>query len=197
MLSELLEKVAQGLDARGVPYMVIGGQAVLVYGEPRMTRDIDVTLGVGPEGLAKVEDLVANLSLKMLPERPAEFVRERMVLPCKDENSGFRIDFIFSFTPYERQAIERARGIPIGASTVRFASPEDIVIHKLVAGRPRDLDDVRSILLKNATVDRAYIEHWLRQFDQALGRGTLESFRALQNSIKRLQGPEEGGEYAD
>ncbi len=49
MFQQLLESIAQGLDARGLPYMVIGGQAVLLYGEPRLTRDIDITLGVGPE----------------------------------------------------------------------------------------------------------------------------------------------------
>ncbi|HXJ91480.1 MAG TPA: nucleotidyl transferase AbiEii/AbiGii toxin family protein [Terriglobia bacterium] len=184
MLSELLEKLAQGLDARDVPYMVIGGQAVLVYGEPRMTRDIDVTLGIGPEGLAKVEDLMLTLGLTTLPESPAEFVHQRMVLPCKDEESGFRIDFIFSFTPYERQAIERARSVQVGNTKVRFASPEDLIIHKMVAGRPRDEEDVRGILLKTS-VDVPYIENWLRQFDQALGRGTLERFQNLRQSIHK------------
>ena len=185
MLSELLEKLAHGLDARRVPYMVIGGQAVLVYGEPRMTRDIDITLGVGPEELAKVEDLVSTLGLKTLPESPAEFVRQRMVLPCKDEKSGFRIDFIFSFTPYERQAIERARAVQIGNTKVRFASPGDLIIHKMAAGRPRDEEDVRGILLKTGPIDVPYIEHWLRQFDQALGRGTLESFQNLRQSVHK------------
>jgi hypothetical protein len=43
MFQQLLETIALGLEKRGIPYMVIGGQAVLLYGEPRLTRDIDVT----------------------------------------------------------------------------------------------------------------------------------------------------------
>ena len=45
MVKQLLERVALGLESREVPYMIIGGQAVLVYGEPRLTQGVDVTLG--------------------------------------------------------------------------------------------------------------------------------------------------------
>jgi hypothetical protein len=51
MYKELTSAIARSLDGKGIPYMLIGGQAVLVHGEPRLTRDIDITLGVGPEGL--------------------------------------------------------------------------------------------------------------------------------------------------
>ena len=46
MFQSLLARLVLELEARGLPYMVIGGQAVLVHGEPRLTRDIDITLGV-------------------------------------------------------------------------------------------------------------------------------------------------------
>jgi predicted nucleotidyltransferase len=183
MLSDLLERLARGLESRGIPYMVIGGQAVLIYGEPRMTRDIDVTLGIGPEGLGQIEELAASLGLEILRPSHAEFVRDRMVLPCGDAESGFRVDFIFSFTPFERQAIERAPAVRIGETEVRFASVEDLIIHKMVAGRPRDEEDVRGILLKTHEIDFAYIENWLRQFDEALGRPLLERFQSLRQSI--------------
>lgn len=184
MLSELLERVASGLQSRSIPYMVIGGQAVLVYGEPRMTRDIDVTLGVGPEHLGQIEEFVSSLDLKILRPSHAEFVRDRMVLPCGDPESGFRVDFIFSFTPFERQAIEHARAIRIGTTDVHFASPEDLIIHKMVAGRPRDEEDVRGILLKTPGIDFAYVEGWLRQFDEVLGRPVLAAFQKLRESTE-------------
>jgi hypothetical protein len=47
MFTPLLERIALGLEKRQIAYMIIGGQAVLIYGEPRLTRDMDVTLGVG------------------------------------------------------------------------------------------------------------------------------------------------------
>ena len=54
MFERLLKSIAQGLERLGIPYMLIGGQAVLLYGEPRLTRDIDVTLGVGLERFEEV-----------------------------------------------------------------------------------------------------------------------------------------------
>ena len=44
--------------------MVIGGQAVLLYGEPRLTKGIDITLGVDLENLSKVIDMVKSIDLQ-------------------------------------------------------------------------------------------------------------------------------------
>jgi hypothetical protein len=46
--------------------MVIGGQAVLLYGEPRLTRDIDVTLGIGVEELGRIKKVLPAKRLKSL-----------------------------------------------------------------------------------------------------------------------------------
>lgn len=54
MFAALLEKIALKLEELNIPYMVIGGQAVLLYGEPRLTRDIGVTLGVGTEAIVRL-----------------------------------------------------------------------------------------------------------------------------------------------
>lgn len=51
----------------------------------------------------------------------------------------------------------------MGQQRVSFASPEDVVILKIIAGRPRDLEDVRSILLKNPPMDSGYIRNWLKE----------------------------------
>jgi hypothetical protein len=96
-----------------------------------------------------------------------------MVFPVKDDSTGIRIDFIFSFTSYEKKAIKRAKEIPIKKTIVKFASPEDVIIHKIFAGRARDLDDVKSILLKNPSVDLPYIRKWLSEFDTSLSEKDL------------------------
>ena len=163
--------------------MVIGGQAVLLYGEPRLTRDIDVTLGIGVDGLAKVSEIFSTVPLRLLVADAGEFVARTMVLPTVHEESGIRVDFIFSFSPYERQAIERAVDVPLGRTRVKFASLEDVVIHKLIAGRPRDLEDIKSILIKNPGYDSGYLERWLKDFEDSLGQGLLDLFRSVLKEI--------------
>ncbi len=182
MFSQLLERIALGLEQRQIPYMVIGGQAVLIYGEPRLTRDIDVTLGVGPERLADLLAFAEASGWRVLIEGSTEFVQRTMVLPLADPGSGIRIDFIFSYSPYEQQALERVRRVQVGKAAVRFAAAEDLIVHKIVAGRPRDLEDVRSVLLKNPGIDHGYIRHWLAEFDRSLGLSSLQTFEDLAQS---------------
>jgi len=165
MFEEILARIAAGLNRHRIPYMIIGGQAVLLYGEPRLTRDIDITLGVNIDRLAELIAVVKELSLKHLPEDVEAFVAQTMVLPAVDEATGIRVDFIFSFLPYEREAIGRARKIMVLNQDICFASPEDVIIHKIFAGRPRDIEDVRTVLVKNPGVDISYIRNWLEEFD--------------------------------
>jgi len=183
VFERLLKKIALQLKGASISYMVIGGQAVLVYGEPRLTRDIDITLGMGVDGLDRVKKIIKAIGLKSLVEKEKAFVERNMVLPTLDKKSGIRVDFIFSFSPYERQAIGRARDIKLGRSLVRFASLEDVVIHKMIAGRARDLDDVKSILLKNPKYDLVYIKKWLKEFDKSLGGKFLKVFRNIEKEI--------------
>jgi predicted nucleotidyltransferase len=179
LFKRLLAEVATILEDADIPYMVIGGQAVLLYGEPRMTRDIDVTLGVDIDRIDTVLAAFEASSFRPLPESVRSFVTETHVLPMEDASTRIRLDLIFSFSPYEREALSRVRKIDIDSVLVRFASPEDVVIHKLVAGRPRDVEDVRHILSMQEKIDDKYIRGWLKQFDTALDRELVKQFNEI------------------
>lgn len=178
MFARLLERLATELEAAGLPYMIIGGQAVLLYGEPRLTRDIDVTLGVDVDRLDDVLELIGRVGVEPLVDAK-EFTPRTMVLPCIERSSGIRVDLLFSFSPYEREAIGRVREVAVGGARVRFASPEDLVVHKIVAGRPRDLEDVVGVIAKNPAVDLGYVRRWLAQFEQAMERPMLSTLDTL------------------
>lgn len=183
MFEELISRIASALKSRQIPYMIIGGQAVLLYGEPRFTRDIDITLGVNIDSLDEVLSIAEELSIKPIPHDIMTFVSQTMVLPALDKVSGMRVDFIFSFTPYESEAIERAKRVLLMGEEVCFASPEDLIIHKIFAGRPRDMEDARTILLKNPDIDLGYIRKWLKQFDASVdGMNFLNTFEGILNS---------------
>jgi len=167
MFDKALARIGASLEKAGIPYMIIGGQAVLLYGEPRLTSDIDIILSVNIDRLDTLLAVARQLSLKPLPEDIGTFVRQTMVLPVLDEATGIRMDFIFSFTPYESQAIRRAKRVRILDHDVCFTSIEDLIIHKIFAGRPRDIEDVEMVILKNPDVDLRYVTKWLDTFDAA------------------------------
>lgn len=185
MFEKILSGVARCLERHDIPYMIIGGQAVLLHGEPRLTRDIDVTLGVNTDRLDNLIAAIEELPLRPLPEDIMSFVGQTMVLPAVDEASGIRVDFIFSFMPYEAEAIRRATKVMVLDQGVSFAAPEDIVVHKIFAGRPRDIEDARSILLKNPEIDLSYIRDWLKEFDAASDE--KEFVRTFEGILKTLE----------
>ena len=87
------------------------------------------------------------------------------MLPTSDEATGIRVDLIFSTTPYEAVAIARAVRVEVRGQPVPFATAEDLILHKLFARRPRDLEDVRGVVRrKGAELDWEYMRHWATQF---------------------------------
>ena len=108
-----------------------------------------------------------------------DFVRKTMVLPMIHKETKIRVDFILSFTPYEAQAIKRGRKVKMAEAMVNFISPEDLIIHKIFFGRPRDLEDAGKVILKNSGMDFKYIEHWLRELGEALQKDFISIFKKL------------------
>jgi len=105
--------------------------------------------------------------LDILPKNPEEFAVQTAVLPCEDPVSKLRVDFIFSFTDYERQALGRTKKVELNGYPVCFASCEDVIIHKMIAGRAIDEEDVKSILIRQGgKIDLGYVKEWLAKFGE-------------------------------
>lgn len=181
MFAKILSELGAALDRAAIGYMVVGGQAVLVRGEPRLTRDIDVTLAAGPDALPQILSFLTDLGMHPLPSDPIGFARQTMVVPAVDDRTGVRVDLILSWTPFEAEAISRAESVSVDGYRYRVATAEDLVVMKILAGRPRDLEDVAGILLRHPDLDARYVETWLDAFrDAADLRGDpVGTFRSL------------------
>ena len=171
VFAELLIRLGDALDRHALPYMVIGGQAVLVHGEPRLTRDIDITVGVGVDGIDRVLALVAELGLKPLPDDPRAFAVETMVVPALDEASGIRVDLILSFTPLRSS---RRSG---GREACRWAAGRSAWRQRKTSWCSRSSRDDRATSRMSGwsccgtrawTVH--YVQHWLRVFEEGSER---------------------------
>lgn len=185
MFDHLLSSIGRALDEAGIAYMVIGGQAVLLYGEPRLTRGIDIALGVDATSLDRLLVLTHHLGLQPAIKNPAAFVSKTNVLPASDPASGIRVDFIFSFTPYEARAIGRAVVRSLEGYPVRYAAVEEVIIHKIFAGRARDLEDVRGILRRNPELSDEYLQRWLSELTVAGGRDLWREYLTVREEKDR------------
>lgn len=173
----LLAALARSLGDR--PYMVMGGQAVLLYGDFRVTEDIDVTVALTPAETSTALSIAAAAGLRPLVADPEAFARETCVLPLRHDATGLRVDLIFSLTDYEREALARSRLVRVGDADVRFSGPEDVVLSKVFAGRPRDLEDARGILRRHQDLDLAYVRRWLDVLEPGSDRPLQARFEQL------------------
>jgi hypothetical protein len=160
--------------------MLIGGMAAIEHGRSRVTEDVDITLGIGPNRFSHVARVARQLRLTPSDTGgdPEAFAQQSMLFPC-EASSGVRVDFVFSTLEYERQAIERALVRRLGGYDVRVATVEDVIVMKMVAGRPRDVEDVQALYLGAIDLDIAYIRKWLGSFREMLADVVDQRFEQL------------------
>ncbi|MFN0163755.1 MAG: hypothetical protein ACKVQQ_21185 [Burkholderiales bacterium] len=175
----LLERLAATLSQAGVRYMVIGGQAVIQYGEARLTQDIDITLGIGVDSWRRADRLLRSAGLVPRVTDYEALAEAGHILLLADKASGIRIDAALSGSPLEEAALARVTYYSIGSTSVAFTSFEDLLIQKVFAGRERDHDDVKRLLRKRSKFDVAYVEQWLRNLGPAFDRDLLSEFRSF------------------
>jgi hypothetical protein len=169
-----LASLAELLDRLGSPAMVIGGLAVAVRGRPRMTRDADVTIGLDKSELPQVLAAVGDTGFAPRTADPESFVAETGVLPLSRRSDGWEVDLIFAGSPYEHEAIARASRQELQGVSLPVISAEDLVIHKLVAGRPRDIDDAEAVIARQGErFDRAFVRELLSGLAEALADDDL------------------------
>ena len=172
-LETVLADLARRLEEVGTPYMVIGGLANAVWGSPRNTIDIDLTVVLDP---AQANALLKSLSpaYSSRTDDPESFVTRTRVLPLRHAG-GVQIDVIFALLPFEEEAIRRSVSVDVQGTPVRFCTPEDLVLHKIVSERDRDRKDVEEILRRRrTTLERSYLDARVHELAILLARPELE-----------------------
>jgi len=177
-LDEALGSFASWLDRHHIPYMVIGGFAVTIWGEPRVTRDLDITISVPAEELSNTVELIQS-EFTALVNDAIKFVTETRVLPILTDTVP--VDLIFAALPYEDEAIARAKRIQLRHGAVRICSPEDLILHKIVSPRNRDREDIEGIFrYRHSELDYQYLDPRVEELADALSDRTMsEWYRAL------------------
>jgi len=171
-LGEALRSLSRVLDERGLRWFVFGAQAVAIRGAPRATQDVDVTVEVSRVHLRPlVEALEAEGIGHRNPEIAEELLDSGAVLPMSHP-SGMEIDLVLAGSGLEDLALDRATRVRIEEVDVPVAHATDLVVMKALAGRGKDLEDIRAVLA-GGDVDVAEARDLLGQLEHALGRSDL------------------------
>ena len=148
--SDSAASAAEILDRVGGRWALVGALAALKYrATPRMTTDVDV-LAENVPGLAEAFS-EAGYEVTVLAERnePPHLILVR--------GHGDQIDVLLPVVEYQHVALQRA--------VDHVITVEDVIVHKLIAWRPRDRNDIASILDAGHALDSQYIERWTHEWD--------------------------------
>jgi hypothetical protein len=166
---DAVRSLADTFAELAAPAMVIGGVAVIARGVPRSTVDIDATVLIESVDLDRLAAVcAANRIVPRVPDALG-FARAHQVYLATHQPSGVPIDITLASLPFEREALTRSTLAEYGDVRIQIAEPEDLLIYKLVASRPRDIDDAEQLLLLyGRTMDLARARRVLQQFADAL-----------------------------
>ena len=166
---DALGAVASALQEIGAPSMIIGGVAVIAHGVPRLTVDIDATVvaaGLDVGGLASA--LARHDIRPRIPDAPA-FAAAHQVFLSEHGPSGTAVDVSLAWLPFEQEALDARVSCDYAGVIIEVPRPEDLVVYKLVASRPRDLDDAEGLLVLHGTgMDLERVRRIVREFASVL-----------------------------
>ena len=179
-LFEVAKRVQKFLDARGWRSCIIGGIAVQRWGEPRLTRDVDVTLLAGLGGEEKyVDEILRHFESRVAGAREFALARRVMLLSSDD---GTDIDLALGGLPFEENAVKRAGEFEFyPGMTLRTCSAEDLIVMKAFAGRERDWGDVKGIIARQNKLD------WKMIYAELTPLCELKDAPEILTQLKRLQ----------
>ena len=152
-------------DRLGVVYAVMGGLAVRMYGIPRATYDIDFTTAIEREQLPRLYKSIEKLGCTVPEAYESGWVDQVAGMPLVKlhllvEDNGIDVDLFFAESPFQKSILNRRRRTEINGASAYLVSPEDLILLKLIAGRPRDFADVYDILFIQTSLDSDYMREW-------------------------------------
>lgn len=167
-LAQALRDFVLLFERMGTPYAVMGGIAVRIYGIPRPTHDIDFTLALDRYRLPEFYEAVRALGYTVPEEYASGWVDQVAGMPLVKvrlylEGRGVDIDIFLAESRFQEQLLTRRRREQLGELSVCFISPEDLILLKLLAGRPRDVADIGDILFTQGQLDESYMRHWAQE----------------------------------
>ena len=142
------------LGSRGLPAALIGGLAVSLRGQPRMTVDVDLVIRADVDDALQLIHSLAETPFEPLFAGVEDVVATAFILPLRHRKTGIRVDLAIGMSGFEREAISRATQMDIGAGSVPVVTVEDLLVMKALAGRPQDEADLRGLVdLHSESID--------------------------------------------
>jgi predicted nucleotidyltransferase len=174
-----LQRFMDRLGGRGV---IIGGVATGFHGKPRLTVDVDAMVLASVDDISKLLILAKEEGIEPRIENVDGFARRNRILLLHHTATKANIDISLGILPFEEEIVERSILHKLGPLSIRLPTPEDLIIMKAIAHRPKDLEDIKTIVEKYPILDVERIKQWVIAFAEALEQPEL--WRQIERLLK-------------
>ena len=176
----------------GWRFCFIGGVAVQRWGNPRFTQDLDLTLLTGFGQEKKFVDVLLGELSPRLPDAAEFALRHRVVLAKTSEEVD--VDIAFGALPFEERCVARASVWEVREGMkLTTCSAEDLIVHKVFAGRGRDWEDAESVFIRqHARLNIDQIREELRPLLELKGEtNALNKLEQILVTVERRLRPQQ------
>ena len=181
-IKEQLQRAVEKLEERGIVYALAGGVAASIYGEERLTKNVDFVIG-GKDKLSAIgKAILEELDLKASVVRQADLdggplfaikrknTEEMIIIGRDPQKQDPGVDFLLPTNRWAPQALSRAQqnAIDFEFRKIPTLTVEDVVICKMLSGhkedREQDIIDLRNIFRGNHDLDFSYVTARMKEF---------------------------------
>ena len=162
-IAALLQRIIPCFQQERTPYVLIGAWALVAWGRPRATNDLDFLVLMDQGNIDHLSRRLTQAGME-LDEAWLEWNPMLRGSQLRFQSQGVTIDILFPRDPHDQQVFLRKRKKRMDGHYYWVVSLEDFVLQKLKVGRPRDFEDATSVTDRfRDTLDREYLEHWARR----------------------------------
>ena len=162
---QALQNILSQFNNQGV---IIGGIAASLLGTPRYTVDLDAVVLLSIKDIPALLQVAAEQGIEPRIAGAEAFARKNRVVLLRHVSSGTDIDISLGILPFEVELVERSSAVEVGPIQLRLPTPEDLIILKAVAHRPKDLADIQAVAASHPNLDKERIRFWVEQFGEIL-----------------------------
>lgn len=164
-VDNLLRDLVVIFDQLKIAYAIIGGFAVRSHGVPRATYDVDATLLLERDELTPLFDAVEKAGYEVPEIYRTGWVDDIEGMPLVkvvtfDRGKSLVGDIFLAESDFQRSVVDRRVLYSVEHIKAWVASIEDLILLKLLAGRPRDLADIADLLFLPGDIDLSYMRMW-------------------------------------
>jgi hypothetical protein len=144
-MDENLKQLLSAFNANHVKYVVIGGYAVFVHAQPRMTKDLDIFIQSSPENALATYKSLAEFGVPLNDFTVDDFSDGRTVARFGVPPICFEVIQKIDGVDFDMVYADSVKIMIDGELPAQYISAKDLIANKLASGRLQDLADVEAI----------------------------------------------------